>query len=477
MPGLPEIFLPDVCSTSEATSPSRTSSGRSSGSHRGFRWKALEWQATASESEGDLPESEASREASRSSSIGSQVSCISPRHRFSWKAPSRSWSPEERSDTDAQAAILLQAHWRGTMVRRLHRKHLVSAAVLVAHLRAWHMGRQERKCFLRLKAAVLRLQRFLRERRSFQTEEELMTSEMLVSCEVGPEIIEVMTEGTEGMSATVKPGGCYVRPALRGAARRKLLGEEVTLPGVRSPEGRAARRTPRKSCGPTPEKKTRNEASLASPSPAKEVEFRLGDVVRLDSGALVLSELLAQGLLVQEEMGDHLELPIQRALQELSSRHARICFLARLEGVQGSSAGAALRAAYAAAKSSLGPERLLWHGTSWDCVPNIVRHGFNRAYAFNARHGSKLGRGVYFADDPGYALRFAGKCQTRAVLLAGVLPGRFTRGKEGLLEAPAMPAMPGLRFDSTCDDASRPRVFCVFKDFQALPLYLLQVAM
>eukprot|EP00913_Durusdinium_trenchii_P030515 g28584.t1 len=102
-----------------------------------------------------------------------QVSCISPRHRFSWKAPSRSWSPEERSDTDAQAAILLQAHWRGTMVRRLHRKHLVSAAVLVAHLRAWHMGRQERKCFLRLKAAVLRLQRFLRERRSFQTEEEL----------------------------------------------------------------------------------------------------------------------------------------------------------------------------------------------------------------------------------------------------------------------------------------------------------------
>ena len=45
------------------------------------------------------------------------------------------------------------------------------------------------------------------------------------------------------------------------------------------------------------------------------------------------------------------------------------------------------------------------------------RHGFNRAYAFNARqpgkthlcglvklrrdrHGSKLGRGVYFAEDP-----------------------------------------------------------------------------
>ena len=76
------------------------------------------------------------------------------------------------------------------------------------------------------------------------------------------------------------------------------------------------------------------------------------------------------------------------------------------------------------------------------------RHGFNRAYAFNARlefgsfeaplrpwnarHGSKLGRGVYFTSDPSYAWRFAPKThRTRALLLAGVLPGRFTRGKAG----------------------------------------------
>lgn len=61
------------------------------------------------------------------------------------------------------------------------------------------------------------------------------------------------------------------------------------------------------------------------------------------------------------------------------------------------------------------------------------------------------------------------------MLLAGVLPGKHTRGKEGLLEPPDSSG--GFRFDSTCNDVKRPRVFCVFKDFQALPLYLVQVAM
>ncbi|CAJ1358535.1 unnamed protein product [Effrenium voratum] len=190
---------------------------------------------------------------------------------------------------------------------------------------------------------------------------------------------------------------------------------------------------------------------------------------RLDSGALILSELLSQGLLVQEETIDDGG-PLQAALRELTTRTgSQICLVARAAQTS------ALAAAYSAVRASLGPERLMWHGTSWDCVPNIVRSGFNRAYAFNARHGSKLGRGVYFAEDPGYALRFAGRGATRCMLLSGVLPGNSARGKEGLLEPPRVDAT-GARFDSTCDDPGRPRVFCVFKDFQALPLYLVQVS-
>lgn len=445
-------------------------------SPRGFRWSSLAWEV-ASETENS---SETVGTKSQCSSVGESFSrsssiSASPTLRFSWNAPSPWISPTRgklRLLDDRAAATLLQAHWKGIMVRRLHRKRFAAAELLVAHLRAWHLGHQAQKRFLRLRGAVLRLQRLLRRWRD--REQELESSEMLVSCEAGPH--EVMGKDTELQTPT-KPG--HLRPALRGAARRKLLGEEVSLQGgLRSPE----RRKSRKSCLPSPEKKgtqgseSRPVEVQASPSPMKEASQVAPR--GLDSGALVLSELLAQGLLVEEHLdtepgdGPSMDTALLLALDELRARGTRVCFVARIAMPTSS----ALAAAYGAARETLGPERLLWHGTSWECVPNIVRHGFNRAYAFNARHGSKLGRGVYFAEDPGYALRFAGKTQrTRAMLLAGVLPGKHTRGKEGLLEPPDSSG--GFRFDSTCNDVKRPRVFCVFKDFQALPLYLVQVAM
>lgn len=128
-------------------------------------------------------------------------------------------------------------------------------------------------------------------------------------------------------------------------------------------------------------------------------------------------------------------------------------------------------AAYEGVRKTLGPERLLWHGTSWDSVANIVRHGFNRAYG--GRHGAKLGKGSYFTEDAAYALRFCGRTPTRALFLAGVLPGRCCKGEDSLVEPPA--DITGARFDSTVDDPERPKVFCVFRDFQALPLYVAEV--
>lgn len=130
-------------------------------------------------------------------------------------------------------------------------------------------------------------------------------------------------------------------------------------------------------------------------------------------------------------------------------------------------------AAYEGVRKTLGPERLLWHGTSWESVGNIVRHGFNRAYG--GRHGLKLGRGSYFAEDAAYAMRFCNRhSQTKVIFLAGVLPGRCCKGEENLVEPPAADSS-GARFDSTVDDTERPKVFCVFRDFQALPLYVAEV--
>merc|ERR1712032_303297 len=112
-----------------------------------------------------------------------------------------------------------------------------------------------------------------------------------------------------------------------------------------------------------------------------------------------------------------LEAVTRELLNTLLPGTAEVRMVARVEYAH------AAVAAYAAVHAALGPERLLWHGTSWDSVPNIVRNGFNRAYSYGAmKHGARLGRGTYFAQDPNYALRFCsgGRSRTmpRALLLA-----------------------------------------------------------
>jgi len=145
----------------------------------------------------------------------------------------------------------------------------------------------------------------------------------------------------------------------------------------------------------------------------------------------------------------------------------------------------ALGPVYAAVRTVLGSpdERLLWHGTSWQSLPNILSSGFNRAYA--GRHGTKYGNGTYFSSDPLYALRFCDKGNgPRALLLARVLVGRYARGAPDLIEPPVLEGSDGevldvaaapagsRRYDSTVDNCEKPKIFCVFRDFQALPVAL-----
>ncbi|CAJ1421684.1 unnamed protein product, partial [Effrenium voratum] len=226
--------------------------------------------------------------------------------------------------------------------------------------------REDRRRFLRLKGAALRIQHFLREQSRAKAPMEAMGENVPMepmSPRKATALLKMATRVMGRLPKLEEPGG--VRPALRGAARRKLLGEE-------SPRlcGERVERPRRRSCGsPVPERKV----APVCPSPPRR------EAPRLDSGALILSELLSQGLLVQEETIDDGG-PLQAALRELTTRTgSQICLVARVAQTS------ALAAAYSAVRASLGPERLMWHGTSWDCVPNIVRSGFNRAYAFNAR--------------------------------------------------------------------------------------------
>jgi len=134
----------------------------------------------------------------------------------------------------------------------------------------------------------------------------------------------------------------------------------------------------------------------------------------------------------------------------------------------------ALGGVYRAVCDSMGEaggERSLWHGTSLGSIRNIALNGFNRAYC--GRHGMKFGHGTYFSAAADYSVRFCDKRSTqRVMLLANVLVGSWTKGSPDLVEAPHKDVTKLTRYDSTVDDVDSPGIFCIFRDFQALPLYV-----
>jgi len=122
-------------------------------------------------------------------------------------------------------------------------------------------------------------------------------------------------------------------------------------------------------------------------------------------------------------------------------------------------------------------ERELWHGTAWAIIPKILRQGFNRSFA--GRHGTLLGVATYFSADLAYSQRFCdrrggGKNNTKVVLLSRVLVGKYCKGAPSDVEPPVRDAETGERYDSTVDSEERPGIFAVFRDFQAVPLFLLE---
>lgn len=122
-------------------------------------------------------------------------------------------------------------------------------------------------------------------------------------------------------------------------------------------------------------------------------------------------------------------------------------------------------------------ERDLWHGTSWSFVPKILKQGFNRSFA--GRHGTLLGHATYFSSDPRCSLRFCdkggGQHGTKALILSRVLVGRYCKGSPSDVEPPVCND-DGDRYDTTVDSMESPSIFAVFRDFQAIPLLLVEIA-
>ena len=112
--------------------------------------------------------------------------------------------------------------------------------------------------------------------------------------------------------------------------------------------------------------------------------------------------------------------------------------------------------------------KYLFHGTTAETAQKIIANGFNRSYC--GRNGTVFGKGVYFARDISYSLQPtyspAAADGKKVVIVARVLVGNMMVGNGAIVE-------PAPGYDSTVNCLNDPTIFVVYKDYQALPEYLL----
>lgn len=113
--------------------------------------------------------------------------------------------------------------------------------------------------------------------------------------------------------------------------------------------------------------------------------------------------------------------------------------------------------------------RWLFHGTTQAATPNILRGGFNRSYC--GKNATLYGRGVYFARDFSYSAQNTysppDATNVKTVIAARVLVGNIVQGSSTIVD-------PGCTFHTTVDSASDPAIFVVYKDYQAIPEYVIR---
>ncbi|XP_072458752.1 protein mono-ADP-ribosyltransferase PARP10 isoform X2 [Notamacropus eugenii] len=121
-------------------------------------------------------------------------------------------------------------------------------------------------------------------------------------------------------------------------------------------------------------------------------------------------------------------------------------------------------------------ERILYHGTSWQAMPDICRHGFNRSFC--GRNATLYGQGVYFAVKAEISIkdRYSPPDANghKAVFVARVLTGEYGPGHPELRVPPQRDTEQGIqRYDSAVDSTRKPSIFVIFHDTQALPIFLI----
>ncbi|XP_076799528.1 protein mono-ADP-ribosyltransferase PARP14-like [Clavelina lepadiformis] len=117
--------------------------------------------------------------------------------------------------------------------------------------------------------------------------------------------------------------------------------------------------------------------------------------------------------------------------------------------------------------------KLLFHGTSADTTEKICKDGFDRSFA--GKNGTAYGKGVYFATTAKLSCGFAkpDPKHERKMFLAEVITGEFCKGGQQLFTPPTISGSKDDRYDSVVDNEENSKMFVVFKDASAYPLYLI----
>lgn len=119
-------------------------------------------------------------------------------------------------------------------------------------------------------------------------------------------------------------------------------------------------------------------------------------------------------------------------------------------------------------------ERQLFHGTDAKNIRAINAQGFNRSFC--GAHGTAYGRGVYFAKNVSFTVKYAGDAGIGAhyVYLARVLVGKHRQGSSSMIVPPPKnPSRPEILCESVVDNIANPNIFVVFYDTQCYPEYLI----
>ena len=125
-------------------------------------------------------------------------------------------------------------------------------------------------------------------------------------------------------------------------------------------------------------------------------------------------------------------------------------------------------------------EKYLWHGSRHDTIQTVIKNGFDRS--FNKVMG--YGMGNYFARDAEYSATLYAPEHTDGyhyILLCRVIVGEVTLPHDDREPLPPGARWPKIllrhddtEFDTFVDNIEDPTIFGSYRDFMAIPVYLVK---